>query len=259
VAAQSRKSALALEMAFAELAPAHPRDAALAFDAASHTYTVGGATFTSVTTYLKPLFPPFDADRVIEKMVQSKKWPQSPYFGQTPAEIKEKWRLAGEEAAAQGTKLHADIENYYKGQAFSNDSPEFAYFLEFAAKVGLKPYRSEWTVYDEALQIAGTIDMVFEGEDGALHIYDWKRVKNIELGNPFRVFATHPKVAHLPDTNYAHYALQLNLYKLIVERNYGKRVSALKLVALHPTLPSYKTYDVGDLSAELADLFDLHL
>jgi ATP-dependent exoDNAse (exonuclease V) beta subunit len=236
---------------------AHPLDAALHFDAPTHTYTVHGATYTSVTTFLKPLFPPFDADRVIAKMVQGKNWENSPYFGQTPDEIKEKWRLSGEEAAAQGTKLHADIEHYYKQLPFSNDSPEFAYFREFALyaeDAHLKPYRAEWTVYDCGFQIAGTIDMVFECADGTLQIFDWKRVKKIERGNPFRVFASHPKVAHLPDTNYSHYALQLNLYKLIVERNYGKRVSALKLVALHPTLSSYEIHDVGDLGAELAAL-----
>ena len=38
----------------------------------------------------------------------------------------------------------------------------------------LKPYRTEWTIYDEDLKISGSIDMIYENPDGTLSIYDWK-------------------------------------------------------------------------------------
>jgi hypothetical protein len=34
----------------------------------------------------------------------------------------------------------------------------------------LKPYRTEWTIYDEELKIAGSIDMVYEKPNGTLAI-----------------------------------------------------------------------------------------
>ena len=39
---------------------------------------------------------------------------------------------------------------------------------------------------------------------------------------------------HLPDTNYFHYALQLNIYRLILETEYDMKVSALFLGIFHP-------------------------
>jgi hypothetical protein len=68
-----------------------------------------------------------------------------------------------------------------------------------------------------------------------------------------------PCIAHLPDTNYWHYALQLNVYKAILEAKYGKTVTGLYLVCLHPDSP-YKTYDrieVPVLEKEIRDLFEV--
>ena len=45
--------------------------------------------------------------------------------------------------------------------------------------------------------------------------------------------ATH-NVDYIPDTNYWHYCLQLNVYKAILEEKYGKKVTELYLVCLHP-------------------------
>ena len=62
----------------------HPRDSAIQFDASKHVYTINGSPgYTSVTTWVGSLFPSFDPDLVITKMMASKKWPRSPYFGKT--------------------------------------------------------------------------------------------------------------------------------------------------------------------------------
>jgi hypothetical protein len=68
-------------------------------------------------------------------------------------------------------------------------------------------------------------------------------------------------ISHLPDTNFWHYALQLNVYKTILEHKYGKKVTDLYLVAIHPE-NQYKTYErikVPFLDKELADLVQLRM
>lgn len=235
---------------------AHPRDARITFDEPTHTYTIDGASnYTSVTTFIKPLFDEFDADAVIAKMMRGSKWASSKYFGLTAAEIKAQWARNGSEAAAQGTKLHADIESFYNEEPVANDSVEFQHFLKF--NEGLKtltPYRTEWTVFDEELLIAGSIDMVYQREDGDLVIYDWKRVKGIEKSSRFAGVGKKDAVAHLPDTNFWHYALQLNLYKFLLEKNYGVRVVGLCLVCLHPDKPKAEVVHVCDLQSEIKEL-----
>jgi ATP-dependent exoDNAse (exonuclease V) beta subunit len=133
--------------------------------------------------------------------------------------------------------------------------PNFILFL--AAHPLLKPYRCEWMIFDEDVKIAGSIDFVAENEDGTLTIYDWKRCKEIKKSNRFGGSALTECISHLPDTNYWHYALQLNTYKTILERKYGKKIKKMYLVGLHPNLPNYQVHAVPELLQEMTDLFAL--
>ena len=89
-----------------------------------------------------------------------------------------------------------------------------------------------------------------------LVIYDWKRCREITKTNAGNKFATHPAIEHLPDTNFWHYALQLNIYKYILQNKYGKTVTDLYLIVLHPEAPSYKRIKLPDLQGEVAELFE---
>ena len=67
----------------------HPRDAHISFEEGPHVYTIDGdSDFTSVTTWNHSHFPHFNADKIINKMMASPKWPESKYFGMTKWEIK---------------------------------------------------------------------------------------------------------------------------------------------------------------------------
>jgi hypothetical protein len=98
--------------------------------------------------------------------------------------------------------------------------------------------------------------MVYENPDGTLRIYDWKRCKDIIKENQYGATSTTECIAHLPDTNFWHYSLQLNTYKTILEQKYGKKVTELCLVALHPNNDNYKLIPVPFMEKELADLFE---
>lgn len=41
-------------------------------------------------------------------------------------------------------------------------------------------------------------------------------------------------MSHIPDTSYWHYALQLSIYRFILEERYSIRVSGMKLGVFHP-------------------------
>jgi hypothetical protein len=99
---------------------------------------------------------------------------------------------------------------------------------------------------------------IFENPDGTIQIYDWKRCQEIKHEAEFGKFALTPCISHLPDTNFWHYALQLNTYKAILEAKYGKKVVDLCLVCLHPD-NAYKTYELirlPVLDKEIRDLFE---
>jgi hypothetical protein len=120
----------------------------------------------------------------------------------------------------------------------------------------LHAYRTEWTIYHEELKIAGSVDMIYQNPDGTLLIYDWKRCKEIIKENLYGSTATTECIQHLPDTNFWHYALQLNTYKAIIEEKYGKKVVGLCLVCLHPNNADYQLIEVPFMEKELVDLFE---
>ena len=247
----------------------HIRDADINFDAGPHIYTIKGnrdKKYMSVTTWNHTHFASFDADAIIQRMMANKtKWAASKYFGQTPAEIKAGWELTRDTAAAAGTQMHYAIECFYNGVVPDPpslmDTPEYAYFQQFEKNVVSagtelkKPYRTEWMIYDEELQLAGSIDMVFENLDGTLSIYDWKRVKELKRASAFGQFSHSACIEHLPDTNFWHYALQLNTYQALLERNYEKKIKNLYLVCLHPSQTTFQVVKMPDLQAEVRDLF----
>jgi ATP-dependent exoDNAse (exonuclease V) beta subunit len=239
----------------------HPLDANIKFDEGPHTYHIDGdSNYKSVTTWNHSHFGKFDSDKIIEKMMSNpEKWKKNKYFGMTKLEIKSLWRENGRKAAESGTKMHYDIECFYNNKEVENSSIEYEYFLRFYKQNNeLKPYRTEWMIYDKELRFAGSIDMIFENEDGTLEIYDWKRSKEIKKENKWQSAIT-PCIEHLPDSNFWHYALQLNTYKALLEKNYGKKVKGLYLICLHPDNKnsSYQKIKVPTLKREIRDLFDL--
>lgn len=240
----------------------HERDSRIVFDEGPHIYYIDDSCdgYVSVTTFNHHNFEHFDADAIIKNMMSSKRWSQSKYYGQTVDEIKAGWDKNRDEAAEAGTKIHYDIECYYNEVSVENDSIEYEYFRNFLKDYpDLKPYRTEWTVFHEELKLAGSIDMVFEKEDGHLLIYDWKRSKGIVKTNGFGKWGQKECIEHLPDTNYWHYCLQLNTYKAILEEKYGKIVDELYLVCLHPENKNknYQRIKVVNLQDEVKGLFDL--
>lgn len=250
----------------AELHP-HPRDNDISFEEGPHIYTVLGdrGGYTSVTTWNHHHFEKFNSDKIINNILKSKKWDTDPsykYYKMSRDDINKMWDDNRDKAANAGTRMHYDIECHYNNQKVVNNNVEFTYFRKFAEDFKeLKPYRTEWMVYYEELKLSGSIDMIFENPDGTLQIYDWKRCKEIQHESNFGKYSTTPCISHLPDTNFWHYALQLNVYKTILEHKYGKKVTNLYLVCIHPDNP-YKTYErieVPFLNNEIKELFDLRL
>ena len=230
----------------------HYRDSFISFDEATHLYKVDGVTLQSVTNFVEGCFPKFDAEFFAKK--------KAAYMGITTQEVLDMWEQKGKESRELGTELHKKIENYYQDIASTEDD-SFKLFLMFANKIELKPYRTEWAVYDVKHNIAGTIDFV-DYQNGEYIIYDWKRSdKIIDNGMPIKISKYDEKgnypLEHLDNTPYYHYALQLSIYKFILENNYNMKISDLRLGIFHPTYNKPYVLRIPYLEKEINDLFNL--
>lgn len=230
----------------------HRRDGDISFDAALHQYKVNGIILQSVTNFVEGCFPKFDAEFHAKRKAAA--------MGITTKEVLDMWERKGKEASNLGTLLHKKIENYFQ-ELGSVEDDAFKLFRQFADKMKLKPYRTEWAVYDWEAKIAGTIDFV-DYQNGEYIIYDWKRSeKIIKNGMPVKADKYGDKgnypLGHLDNSAYYHYALQLSLYKYILEKNYGIKISDLRLGIFHPSYDKPYVLRMPYLEDEINKLFGL--
>ena len=230
----------------------HPRDSRLLFDPESHTYYIEGRPLKSVTTLVEECFPQFDALYWAHR--------KAPQEGLTPEELMAKWEAEACRARDLGTTMHDKIERYYLGEDSGDDTDAYRLFRCFAAVNRLYPFRTEWRIYLEEYGIAGTLDFLERTPDGTYNIYDWKRSRRlinrfgmVEATSPFRKTGLHP-ISHLPDCSYYHYALQVSVYRYILEQKYGINVNKMRLGVFHPSYSGYYIVDLPYLRNEVISI-----
>lgn len=229
---------------------AHARDKRIRFYPEPHVYTVDNKSLPSVSTIVSRFFPVFD----------TKYWSEHKAFsmGMTAEEVALSWKINGENAAISGTLLHKQIENYFLGLDY-DEPKELEYFKNFVKDhQTLKPYRTEWRVFDEIHGFAGTIDFITSNGNG-FDIFDWKRSKKV-LDSGCRPITENPfqsgigPLSHIPDTSFNRYCIQQNLYRFILEANYQISIKSMYIVVLHPLLVNYFKLRIPEMPFEVQNI-----
>ena len=233
----------------------HPRDSRIQFLPFEHIYILDGKeSLMSVSNLVSLFFPEFKSYYWSERKARE--------YGISQAELLEEWDAKGAQSREVGTFMHQQIRNYYHGLPFVNKyrftykgkykhidtevslESEFEQFICFLNDHKFKPFRTEWTIFDEDLKIAGTIDVIHK-KNGTFDLYDWKRSHRL-LDEPGDIRKTNPfqygihGLERIPDTVYWHYCLQLNIYRYILERNYDMTVDKMYLILLHSEAIEYR-------------------
>lgn len=168
---------------------AHIKDELIQFDEESHSYMIENKPVgSSVTQFVDKYFHKFDADAVISAMQSGPNWPRPEYTWKgeplTKEQIKKKWDDIGTYSRNRGTWMHYNIESYLNGNIIEGSFDatllsEMNQFYDFEKKElianNIIPYRTEWIIGSESLQIAGTVDFVGKLPNGKFIIMDWKR------------------------------------------------------------------------------------
>lgn len=241
----------------------HERDI-VEFDEPNHKYKVGDHIFsTSVTEFVHEHFPPFIKEDVANNILKSRKMNDKSYeyYGLNKEQIFELWN----HNAKLGTILHTHIEDYYNGRGKDIDTVEYKYFLNFVNTYSDLPiYRTEFRLFSLELDIAGSIDLLTKNPDGTYSILDWKRAKNIDTSTEitrFTTFGLLPGIRHIISTNFQHYCFQLNVYRYILQKEYGFEISNMYLVIFHPNNKSknYEIHSVPIMDKEMEYIMNIRL
>lgn len=243
------------------------QDGKLSFNEKEHIYMLNDTEMRSVSSIVAMFFREFDTVGISLKKC---------YGNETEAaKLREVWESKGSVASQAGTFLHKQIEDYLNGKEIPDllcdvcyegnyvkcrhtldISREWSYFKAFERNTPFIPFRTEWRIYDTDARMAGTLDFVCACPDGTYEIYDWKRSNKIDPAerNPWANGLNG--LEHLTDTSYSHYCLQQNLYRYMLEKNYGIKVSRMNLVVLHPELPSYRVVSIPPMEHEVGIILD---
>ncbi len=243
---------------------ANDYDSHISFDGIHHLYTVDGISYKAVSTVISELFPFFDSEywanrKGAERGVEAK-------------QVLEEWDAKGQKSREVGTFLHQQIENYFLGQPLKYKYPfrydgvfvqehdyvdihrEIGFFHHFLKHVPIVPFRTEWRVFDRSLRIAGTIDLICKNGD-CYDIYDWKRSAKLHENKVYGYGLW--ELSRLEDLPINHYKLQQNLYRYILEHQYGLKIRSMNLVVLHPDNPDYEIIAVERMEKEIKTIISM--
>ena len=241
------------------------RDARVRFQEDPRGYFVDGARMSkSVTELVHKYFKPFRPREIAGRMLQ-----RDDFF--ELEKYREYWPLkdddleasidrvvaAWNETSRLGTEMHQTIEDWYntgKELPDCNESLFFMQFHQYTVSLGCAPLKSEQILWSKKYNLAGCCDMLYlVPREKCAHILtatdqrtpvwlvDWKRTKDISQEGFGKGVGL---CSYKPDCNFQHYALQLNIYKYLIERCYGLVVVRMTMVILHPKQERYLSFEV---------------
>jgi ATP-dependent exoDNAse (exonuclease V) beta subunit len=198
-------------------------DKNIVLDKEKHEYslvTQPDLVFTSVTTFLDQFFEGFDSEKIATNLVET----NPRYAGRTVESLIAEWAAIGE----HGTQVHEEIDNWIKRGVppIETKAAEGVRWLKNYQKKSDIQVRSEVIIYSTELNIAGTVDILaLDKTTGVYELIDWKTSKRIDTSSYGNKTGTSSITQDVPDCNFYHYALQLSLYRYLLEEFYGININ----------------------------------
>ena len=157
--------------------------------------------------------------------------------------IKDAWSKKGEDARNRGTEGHLQMELWANSEPCRMLDPSVVVGHEFIRNVllplNITVFRTEWELFADEEDFAGSVDLVAKTPDNKLVIIDWKRSPKLKDDLFNKYSKMKPPFNHLHDSKGAKYAIQLSIYMYMLQKYYGYQVSQLLLVSIHEDNPFY--------------------
>ena len=191
----------------------------ISFREDEHLYTDSyGVEYTSVTTLIHEAFPAFDAAAAAEKKSLKTGIPAEQYI--------EEWKAYGEMCAERGTRTHENCENQILGKYDALHTPvdederlrfRAAWYEVEELKNIYAEIKPEFLVFSPRFRVAGSIDMFCRKAGNRYALGDWKFVKELRRKSFGGRNGISKATELIPDCNFFHYALQLNIYWMMLQ------------------------------------------
>ncbi len=212
----------------------------LVFDDPTHTYTIDGEVYPSVSSIIKKFYKRPDF-KMVAKFTAKK-------YNKTVEEVLDNWKAKNEESIVLGNNTHNFAEDYINGLDVKPETLQQQAAVEFIASIQeqYEVIATELQMFCRKRRYAGTADLILRNKQtGGIVIADWKTNKDLfknykgtKMLSPFNFLLDNP---------FNHYQLQFSLYQILLEDE-NLKVEDRILIHLRRdgTYESYNTVDYTD-------------
>lgn len=226
-----------------------------------HHYECNGKRINiSVTRLIEQYSNEFDSLGIAERVAKKQNKPVQ--------EVLNEWEYKNKFSCAKGSTCHEYIQSLFSGEPYEpNDfdgSDEFwnaSEKIKEQAKYFWRTYRDrlehiadEFIIGDEKCSVASAVDHLFLNKfTGGLVLVDYKTNSDIHKNEKYAKQMKAP-LQHLKDTTLNHYAIQLSIYKYLIEKYTNIIIDEFFIVYMSENKDDYEIIEVEYLKKEVEEL-----
>jgi hypothetical protein len=222
----------------------------ISFDEESHRYihTETRKPFISVTTLLKKYTKEFDSEGHAQRIANRE--------GLTKEEVLESWKQKSAKACERGQAVHKLLELYLTKKFKVS---EFQWIYECYENIirnhipKFKTIESEYLLFNEQYEIAGTADLIYNLNSKEFFISDFKTNEKFNFKSLYGEWFLEP-LDHLQKCEFNLYALQLSLYAFLYEKTTNKKCVGLCIFHIKNKQMNY--YPCNYLKSDIINLLN---
>ena len=207
--------------------------------------------YSSVSKLLNSIEEPFDAKAVSMMMATAESKRTGKPKGMIQLRILAEWDKKREDSLDKGNWIHDNLESFHKLGTYDDKLGPVVSKLQSYYSDYYRTY-SEVLLFSRKYKIAGQCDLAVQRQrrGGLFDFYDFKtnQARGIEFDtinrkkDPWKHYNRMllSPLEHLEACNYNRYSLQLSLYALLAEMQYGIKVGKLGILFIDNDLELHK-------------------
>ena len=217
----------------------------------------------SVTRFIEQYTNEFDAEAIAEKVAVRD--------GKSIQEVLDEWKVKNELACEKGHLGHLYAQSLWNKENVLDEIKSCSTSLKTPLKLilqqannfyndykgRLEQITDEFVVGSEEYDIASAIDhLLLNKLTGGLVLVDYKTNSDIHKNERYAKQMKVP-LQHLKDTTLNHYAIQLSIYKYLVEKYANLKIEEMFIVYFSENIENYEIIDVPYLEKEVKNILEL--
>lgn len=232
------------------------------FEQDHHYEYKGKRVGISVTRLIEEYTQEFDSQGVAEKVALKQ--------NKSVQEVLDEWKYKNKFACEKGSTCHEFAQSRWSGEVWQekhfDGSEEYEKAVEIIQwqanefridyKDRLEHLADEFVIGSEEYDIASAIDHIFINKlTGGLVLVDYKTNSDIHKNERYAKNMKVP-LSHLKDTTLNHYAIQLSIYKYIVEKYTNLKFEDMFIVWFSENIDNYQIIEVPYLKNEVIKILE---